>query len=152
MNKRGLVLVLLLAVVVSTTVIAEDNHVVVPLNLSLVPAISFGQAAGYKTVNIVQLNVVAGYADVLRGAALGVVSIIGEDAGGVQAGVANWVSGDLTGVQAGVVNTVFGTADGAPGWGAQLCKEHALCPGRGAEYQQERQRRSTGCGQYRGRK
>ena len=113
MNKRGLVLVLLLAVVVSTTVIAEDSYVVVPLNLSLVPVISFGQPAGYKTVNIVQLNVVAGYADVLRGAALGVVSIIGEDAGGVQAGVANWVSGDLTGVQAGVVNTVFGTADGA---------------------------------------
>ena len=66
MNKRGLVLVLLLAVVVSTTVIAEDNYVVVPVNLSLVPAISFGQAAGYKTVNIVQLNVVAGYADVLE--------------------------------------------------------------------------------------
>ena len=113
MNKRGLPLVLLLAVVVSTTVIAEDSYVVVPVNLSLVPVISFGQPDGYKTVNNVQLNVVAGYADVLRGAALGVVSIIGEDAVGVQAGVANWVSRDLTGVQAGVVNTVFGTADGA---------------------------------------
>jgi hypothetical protein len=113
MNKRGFLLVLLLAVVVSTTVIAEDSYVVVPVNISLVPMISFGQAAGSKTINIVQLNVVAGYADVLRGAALGVVSIIGEDAEGVQAGVANWVSGDLTGVQAGVVNTVLGTADGA---------------------------------------
>jgi hypothetical protein len=112
MNKRGLLLVLLFAVVVSTTVIAEDSYVVVPVNLSLVPVISLGQPAGYKTVNNVQLNIVAGYADVLRGAALGVVSIIGEDAVGVQAGVANWVSRDLTGVQAGVVNTVFGTADG----------------------------------------
>ncbi len=113
MNKRGFLLVLLLAAVASTTVIAEDSYAVVPVNLSLVPMISFGQAAGNKTINIVQLNVVAGYADVLRGAALGVVSIIGEDAGGVQAGVANWVSGDLTGVQAGVVNTVLGTANGA---------------------------------------
>jgi hypothetical protein len=113
MNKRGLLLVLLFAVMVSTTVIAEDSYVVVPVNLSLVPVLSLGQPAGHKTVNNVQLNVVAGYADVLRGAALGVVSIIGEDAVGVQAGVANWVGGDLTGVQAGVVNTAFGTADGA---------------------------------------
>ncbi len=113
MNKRGFLLVLVLAVVVSTTVIAEDSYVVVPVNLSLVPVINLGQPAGYKTVNNVQLNVVAGYADALRGAALGVVSIIGEDAVGVQAGVANWVSGDLIGVQAGVLNTVFGTADGA---------------------------------------
>ncbi len=113
MNKRGFLLVLLLAVAVSTTVIAEDSDIVVPVNLSLVPLIGLGQPAGYKTVNNVQLNVVAGYADVLRGAALGVVSIIGEDAVGVQAGVANWVSRDLTGVQAGVINTVFGTADGA---------------------------------------
>src|SRR5512147_590295 len=113
MNKRVLSLVLLLAVVVSTTVIAEDSYVGIPVNLSLVPVISLGQPAGYKTVNNVQLNVVAGYADVLKGTALGVISIIGEDAVGVQAGVANWVGRDLTGIQAGVVNTVFGTADGA---------------------------------------
>jgi len=113
MSNRVSLLVLLLAVVVSAMVIAEDRPVVVPVNLSLVPVISIGQPVGYKTVNNVQLNVGAGYADVLRGAALGVVSIIGEDAVGVQAGVTNWVWRDLTGVQAGVVNTVFGTADGA---------------------------------------
>ena len=97
MNKRVLSLVLLLAVVVSTTVTAEDSYVGIPVNISLVPVISLGQPAGYKTVNNVQLNVVAGYADVLKGAALGVVSIIGEDAVGVQAAQGRQARGPLRG-------------------------------------------------------
>ena len=112
MNKRGFLLALLFAALVSKTVIAEDSYVVVPVNLSLVPAFSLGRPAGQNTVDIVQLNIVAGYADMLRGAALGVISIIGKDAVGLQAGVANWTSGNLIGIQAGVVNTVFGTANG----------------------------------------
>ena len=112
MNKRSFLLALLFAVLVSKTVIAEDSYVVVPVNLSLVPAFSLGRPDRSKTVKYVQLNIVAGYADMLRGAALGVISVIGEDAVGFQAGVANWTSRNLIGIQAGVVNTVFGTANG----------------------------------------
>ena len=113
MKKRGFLLAALFAAMACTTAIAEGGYVVVPFNLSLLPAFSLGRPDGQNTVNNVQLNVVAGYADVLRGAALGVVSIIGEDAVGLQAGVVNWVGRDLTGIQAGVVNTAFGTANGA---------------------------------------
>jgi hypothetical protein len=112
MNKRGLLPALLFAALASAAAIAEDSYVVVPVNLSLLPALSLGRPDGRSTVNIVQLNVVAGYADLLKGAAFGVVSIVREDAVGLQAGVANWVGRDLTGIQAGVVNTVFGKADG----------------------------------------
>jgi hypothetical protein len=112
MNKRGLPLILLFVAVVSSMAIAEDSYVVVPVNVSLLPTVSLGRPVGQKTIDIIQLNVGVGYTDLLRGAALGVISIIGEDAVGLQAGVANWVGSDLIGLQAGVVNLVFGKADG----------------------------------------
>ena len=106
MFKKSLLLSILLAVILSTPVFAEEEYAVVPINISLIPAVSINGPAGYKTINYVQLNVVAGYADMLKGTALGVVSIIGEDAYGMQAGVANWVNRDLVGVQSGVANWV----------------------------------------------
>ncbi len=112
MFKKGLLISILLAVILSTSVFAEEEYAVVPINVSLIPAVSIKGPARYKTINYVQLNVVAGYADMLKGIALGVVNIIGEDVYGVQAGVANWVSRDLTGLQAGVVNVVLGEASG----------------------------------------
>ena len=127
MFKKSLLFSILLAVILSAPVFAEEEYAVVPINISLIPAVSIKGPAGYKTINYVQLNVVAGYADMLKGTALGVVSIIGEDVYGVQAGVANWVSRDLvgvqasvanwisqdlTGLQAGVVNGVLGEASG----------------------------------------
>jgi hypothetical protein len=127
MFKKSLLLSVLLVVILSSPVFAEEEYAVVPFNVSLIPAVSIKGPAGYKTINYVQLNVVAGYADMLKGAALGVVSIIGEDVYGVQAGVANWVNRDLvgvqasvanwvgqdlTGLQAGVVNVVLGEASG----------------------------------------
>ncbi len=126
MNKRNFLFVLLFAVLVSATTIAEDSYVVVPVNLSLFPTLSLGRPAGQDTVNILQLNIVAGYSDLLKGAALGVVSIIGEDAVGLQAGVANWVGRDLTGIQAGVVNAVFGTAGGVQAGVVNYAKSTSL--------------------------
>jgi hypothetical protein len=106
MQKRGLLLSIALTVILSAPLVAEDEYYVVPVNVSLIPAVSIKGPGGYKTINYVQLNVVAGYADRLKGTALGVVSIIGEDVSGLQAGVANWVSRDLVGAQAGVVGWV----------------------------------------------
>ena len=74
MFKKSLLFSILFAVILSTPVFAEEEYVVVPVNVSLIPAVSIKGPARYKTINYVQLNVVAGYADMLKGSAFPVVA------------------------------------------------------------------------------
>jgi len=90
----------------------EEEYVVIPINVSLLPAISTSSKR-FRTINYFKLNVVAGYSDILKGASLGVVDIVGEDVTGFEGNVVNVVKGNVSGVQSGVVNVIIGNSTGA---------------------------------------
>lgn len=90
----------------------EEEYVVVPINVSLLPAISTSSKR-FRTINYFKLNVVAGYSDMLKGASLGIVDIVGEDVTGFEGNVVNVVRGNVRGVQPGVVNVIVGNSKGA---------------------------------------
>ena len=119
MFKTVTLVSLLLFGIISASVFAEtqeaeseEEYVVVPVNISLVPAISTQGRKRIKTINYFKVNVIAGYSDKVQGVALGVVDITGEDVVGLEANVVNVVGGNLSGVQPGVVNVTIGDSKG----------------------------------------
>lgn len=92
----------------------EREYVLIPVNISIFPTISSPLPLPYKTINYLELNIAAGYADVLRGAGIGVINVFGENVTGFNAGVVNVTGGNLAGLQAGVINVTVGETKGLP--------------------------------------
>ena len=61
------------------------NYVVVPFDLSIFPMISTSGFLGLKTVDIIQLNIFAGYTSRLQGFQAGIIDLAGGDMTGFQA-------------------------------------------------------------------
>jgi hypothetical protein len=95
---------------------SSTNYIVVPFDLSVFPMISTA-GQGFKTIDIIQLNIFAGYTSRLQGFQAGIIDLAGENATGFQAsavisfsgggstgfqcsGAGNFTAGDLIGVQA----------------------------------------------------
>jgi hypothetical protein len=96
-----------------------QKYVIIPFCLSIFPL----TAAGIKTIDYVQINIGAGYCDILNGLSLGFVNIAGENARGadfslvgitggnfmgLQCSLVTYAGGDFRGVQFGLVNYVNG--------------------------------------------
>lgn len=116
----------------------RSNYIVVPFSLTIFPVLG----TGTRTIDNVQINIGAGYCDILNGFSLGFVNLTGEDATGLdlsllgftgnnftgmqfslaaytgndfrggQFSLANYVGGNFLKAQAGLLNIVAGNFDG----------------------------------------
>lgn len=98
---------------------STNQYLIIPFNLSIVPLFGFG----YKTINYIQVNIGAGYCDILQGVSAGFVNIAAENVNGVdcslvgftghdfngsQFSLVTFTGNDFNGAQAGLVNIVNG--------------------------------------------
>ena len=98
----------------------DTNYVTVPFDFSVFPMISTAGFTGIKTIDIVQLNILAGYTSRLMGLQAGIFDLAGEDISGVQAAaVLSYSGGGSTGFQcAGAANFTAGEVIGVQSSGA----------------------------------
>ncbi len=98
---------------------SQTNYVVVPFSVTIFPI----WGTGMKTIDDAQINIGAGYCDMLEGLSMGFVNIVGEDAvgldcslvgitghnfNGVQCSLVTYTGNDFSGGQFSLVNIVSG--------------------------------------------
>src|SRR5208337_3717779 len=69
------------------------NYVVIPFAFNVIPI----KLGGIKTIDNLEINLGAGYSDILKGTAVGFVNITGEDGIGVDASFVSITGGNFEG-------------------------------------------------------